>query len=188
MQLAKRAAALAAVVFSMAAAAQEAPKAPGPLYAGAGYGQASWHPGCPGTVTPCDTTDPSVHAFAGWQFNRHLAAEIAFTNLGKASGPDMEAKGHAWEISGLAGWPVIGPASIYGRLGLYRGVAKGGGMFASRTETNYYATYGIGAQMDFTQNLGARLEWQAFPGLAGGSITDSDVHVVSLSAFWRFGR
>jgi len=186
MRLGKLAAALAAVVFSMGALAQETAKAPGHFYAGGGYGQSHWSPGCPSSAATCDNTGASVHAFGGWQLNNHFAGEIAFTNLGKATGTNTEVKGHAWEASLLAGWPLSGSASVYGRLGIYRGVVKGGGMFANHTETNYYATYGIGAQMDFTQNLGARLEWQKFPGLAGSSIIDNDVTIISLSAFWRF--
>ena len=76
--------------------------------------------------------------------------------------------------------------SLYGRLGIYRGVVKGGGQFANHTESNYNATYGLGAQADFTRNIGARLEFQAFPGVGGSTIIDNDVQTVTLSALWRF--
>jgi OOP family OmpA-OmpF porin len=190
MQEWKRAgAAAAALAFSVAAFAQAS--APSDsiaanIYVGAGGGQAQWRPGCPGTQPTCDDTNPSVHVFAGYQVNRRLAGEVAFTNYGKATGPSVEVKGRGWEASLVAGWPLVGPVSVLGRLGAYRGVLKGGGQFAGKTESNYGVTYGVGAQMDFTPNVGARLEWQAFPGAGGSTITDNDIKIVSVSALWRF--
>jgi OOP family OmpA-OmpF porin len=180
------AAALAALAFSAGAFAQGSAPAAGHLYVGGGFGQAHWRPGCPSTVATCDDTNTALRAFAGYQLSPMFAAEVAFTNLGKAGGPNFEVKGHAWEASGIAAWPVVGPVSVYGRLGIYRGVAKGGGIQAGRTESNYGPTYGLGAQFDLIPNLGLRAEWQAYPGVAGSTITDSDVNVISLSAFWRF--
>lgn len=180
------AAALAALLFGTTAAAQEGAPAARHLYVGGGFGEAHWRPGCPSGVTDCDDANPSVRAFAGYQLNRIFAAEVAFANLGKATGTNAEVKGHAWEASGIAGWPVWRDVSLFGRLGIYRGVVKGGGQFAGHTETNYYATYGLGVQADFTPNLGARVEWQAFPGTGGSTIIDNDVQTIMLSALWRF--
>ena len=189
MQQCKRVcAALAALVFSAGAFAQAAPpdSVASNLFVGLGYGQAKWRPGCPGTEPNCDDTNPAFHVFAGYQFTRVLAAEIAFTNYGKAGGPTVEVKGRGWEASAIARWPVFGSVSVLGRLGAYRGVLKGGGPFANKTESNYGFTYGFGAQLDLTQNLGLRGEWQTFPGLGGSTITDNDLKVVSVSALWRF--
>ena len=184
--------AAAALAFSVGVFAQASTPAEGGAnlaantYVGGGYGQAHWRPGCPGAVPQCDDTQAALHVFAGYHINETFAAEVAFTNLGKADGPNVEVKGKAWEASVVAGLPISGRFSAIGRLGIYRGVVKGGGLFANHTETNYGATYGLGVQAAITQNLGARLEWQAFPGVGGSSITDSDVNVLSLSALWRF--
>ena len=137
-------------------------------------------------MSACDDDNPSVKAFAGYQVNRYLAGEIAFTNYGKASGTNSEVKGRGWEASAVAGWPVWRAVSVFGRLGIYRGVVKGGGQFANHTESNYGATYGGGVQAAITSNIGARLEYQVFPGTGGSTIPDNDVNVVMLSAFWRF--
>jgi|tagenome__1003787_1003787.scaffolds.fasta_scaffold20962660_3 OOP family OmpA-OmpF porin len=180
------AAALVALVFSIAALAQESAPAERHFYAGGGFGEARWRPGCPSTAAECDDANPTVKAFAGYQINRIFSGEVAFTNYGKASGTNAEVKGRGWEASGLAAWPVWRQVSLYGRLGIYRGVVKGGGQFANHTESNYNATYGLGAQADFTRNIGARLEFQAFPGVGGSTIIDNDVQTVTLSALWRF--
>jgi opacity protein-like surface antigen len=177
----------AALAFSAGAFAQEAaPLAVRHLYVGGGVGQAQWRPGCPGTVADCDDTNTAVHAFAGYQLNPILAGEVAFTNYGKAAGTNAEIKGRGWEASAIAAWPVLRSTSVFGRLGAYRGVLKGGGQLAHRNESNYGFTYGIGAQTDFTPHFGARLEWQTFPGVGGSTLPDSDIKIISVSALWRF--
>jgi opacity protein-like surface antigen len=185
----KSLAALAALAFNGAAFAQAnqpAEPAERHLYAGGGGGQAEWRPGCPGTVPDCDDTNIAVHVFAGYQLTSIFAGEVAFTNYGKANGTNMEVKGRGWEASGLAAWPLADWVSVFGRLGIYRGVIKGGGQLAGHSESNYGPTYGVGVQTNFTQQLGARLEWQVFPGVGGSTLPDSDVKIVSLSALWRF--
>lgn len=178
-------AALAALAFSAGALAQGTAPAERHFYIGGGVGQAKWRAGCTGTVSDCDDTNTSVHVLAGYQWNKILSGEIAFTNYGKATATNMEVKGRGWEASGIAAWPV-GPVSIFGRLGIYRGVLKGGGQLAGHTESNYGPTYGAGVQTDFTQHLGARLEYQVFPGAGGSTIPDSDIKIVSISALWHF--
>lgn len=177
---------LAALGFSAAAFAQASAPVERHVYAGIGGGQAVWRPGCPGTAATCDDTNASVHAFAGYQWNRRLAAEVAFTNYGKVGGPNVEVKGRGWEGSLVAGWPLVGSLSVLGRFGVYRGVLKGGGQFAGKTESNYGFTYGVGAQLELTPNLALRGEWQTFPGAGGSTITDSDIKITSVSALWRF--
>jgi opacity protein-like surface antigen len=177
---------LAALVFGTAALAQEPAPSARHLYAGGGLGEAHWRPGCPGSVSSCDDDNVSVKVFAGYQINRYLAGEIAFNNYGKATGPNSEVKGRGWDASAIAGWPFWHDVSVFGRLGIYRGVVKGGGQFANRTESGYGATYGIGVQADFTRNIGARFEYQVFPGAGGTTIPETDVTAVMLSAYWRF--
>jgi len=179
-------AALAALVFATAALAQETAPAARHFYAGGGVGQGHWRPGCPSSAAPCDDKNPSVKAFAGYQLNRYFSGEVAFTNYGKTSGTNASITGRGWEASGIAAWPVMGPVSVFGRLGIYRGVVKGGGQFANHNESNYGATYGLGVQADFTPNIAGRLEWQVFPGLGGSTIMDNDLNVLMLSALWRF--
>ena len=176
---------LAGLVVGTAYAQEPAPAARH-LYVGGGIGEAHWQPGCPSSVTDCDDANTTVRAFAGYQLHRLVAGEVAFTNYGKATGTNSEVKGHGWEASAVATWPVWREVSVLGRLGIYRGVVKGGGQFANHTESNYAVTYGVGVQADFTPHLGARLEWQVFPGVGGSTIMDNDVQTLTLSALWRF--
>jgi hypothetical protein len=177
--------ALAALAFSMGAAAQGGAD-PRHFYVGAGVGQADWRPGCPGTTPVCDDINPSVHVLAGYQLRRYLAGEVAFTNYGKTTGNNVEVKGRGWGASGIAGIPFGQTALAFARLGIYRGVLKGGGTLAGQSEDNYGMTYGVGVQWDFIPRLGVRGEFQRFAGAGGSTIPDSDIDIVSASAIWRF--
>lgn len=177
--------ALAALGFSVGAAAQGSADA-GHFYVGFGGGQAKWRPGCPGTSPDCDDINPTVHVFGGYQFRRNLAAEVAFTNYGKADSTNAEVKGRGWDASGIAGIPFGQTGLAYARLGVYRGVLKGGGTLAGRSEENYGMTYGFGVQWDWIAGLGLRGEYQRFAGAGGSTIPDSDIDTVSVSAIWRF--
>ena len=160
------------------------------LYLGGTFGQSVWRPGCP-AARSCEDTDRALRAFAGYQINRNLAAEVGFSNLGKVtgidpSGRDLSVKGNAWDASLVAGLPLGTTLSLYGRLGAFRGNAEGGGtVFTGSKETNYGATYGFGAQPDVTGNLALRGEFQRFAGIGGSTLPDSDVDVISFGALWR---
>jgi len=71
--------------------------------------------------------------------------------------------------------------SVYGKLGFYRGEAKGFG----DKETNTDFTYGVGVQYNFNPKLGVRGEWQQYKGV-GGDDVDADVNVLSVGVVWKF--
>jgi OOP family OmpA-OmpF porin len=169
------------------------------FYVGAGFGQSKLKEWCAnaGGIS-CDDRDTAWKAFGGYQFNRNFAAELGYTNFGKftasAGGLTDDAKVNAWELSALAAWPFMNRFSVYGRLGAYRARAKEETNFVGNFEhTNTDLTYGLGAQYDFTRNLGLRVEWQRYAKVGGGDVAlgsnpgdRSDLDVFGLSALWRF--
>jgi OOP family OmpA-OmpF porin len=156
------------------------------VYVGATFGQDHWRPGC-ASGADCDDTDRALRVLAGYQINKMFAAEVGYHNLGKATSSTASVKAYAWEALAVAAWPVMGALSVYGKLGIYRGKAEGGGALVPNKETNYNGTWGFGAQFDATRNVALRAEYQRYPSLAGGSLgPDSDVNVISAGAIWRF--
>jgi len=155
------------------------------VYAGGMFGQAHWRSACSGQ-TSCDDTDRALRAFAGYQINQILSAEIAFTNLGRATGNTASVKGNAWEATGVAAWPLFSAVSVYGKLGIFRGNAEGSGALLGNKETNYGATFGAGAQVDLSRNFALRADWQSYPKLGGSTLPHTDVNVISAGALWRF--
>ena len=189
---------LAALIAGAIASAVALP-ASAQFYVGGGFGQAKAKDWCAqaGGIS-CDDRDTAWKAFGGYQLNRNFAAELGYTNLGEfkasAGGLSDNAKVNAWELSALAAWPLMNQFAVYGRLGTYRANVKEETNFVGNFEhTNSDLTYGLGAQYDFTRNLGLRLEWQRYAKMGGGEVAfgpspgdKSDVDVFGLSALWRF--
>src|SRR5438270_755411 len=103
----------------------------GGFYIGGGVGQSKAEDWCGNTFPglSCDRTDTAWKLFGGYQINRNIAAELAYTNFGKfkasAFGISDEAKAQAFEVSAVGAWPIITDRlSILGRLGLYRAYVK----------------------------------------------------------------
>ena len=182
---------IAAATLGLPAAAQTT--SPG-FYVGANIGQSKLKDGCSG----CDDKDTAWRFLGGYQFNRNFAAELGYTNLGEfkasAGGLTDNAKVNAWELSALAAWPFMNQFAVYGRLGAYRANVKEETNFVGNFEhSNTDLTYGLGAQYDFTRNLGLRVEWQRYAKVGGGDVAfgpnpgdKSDLDVFGLSALWRF--
>src|SRR5438128_11066499 len=74
---------LAAAVFALPAAAQMNMSA---FYVGATVGQAKFKNACSGAGAgvSCDDKDTAWRLLAGYQFNRNLAVELGYHNLGEA--------------------------------------------------------------------------------------------------------
>ena len=166
-------------------------------YIGGGLGQSKAKDACSGFSGPgltCDDSDTAFKIFGGYQFNRYIAAELGYTDLGKAklSGPGGtdEFKGTAWELSAVGSWPVMDQLAIFGRLGAYYGEGKlSGPDHGNKKTTN--VTFGAGVQYDFTRNFGVRGEWQRYSKLKfrndlTGVEADSDVDVFGVSVLYRF--
>jgi OOP family OmpA-OmpF porin len=165
-------------------------------YIGGGIGQSKFKDGCTGVGAgfTCDDTDTAFKIFGGYQFNRYIAAELGYTDLGKAkasgSGINIEAKGSAWEASAVGSYPVMDQLLLLGRLGAYYGEGKlSGAASGSKKTTNL--TLGLGVEYDFTKNLGLRGEWQRYSKLkthndATGLEGESDVDVFGVSVLYRF--
>jgi OOP family OmpA-OmpF porin len=176
---------IAAVDAAVPAAAQDQSRmrnALSSVYIGADVGQAKYKDGC--RLTPgCDDNDTSWGLFAGYRFNPYLAAEIGYHDLGSISAPVATIDGQAIELVGVGSVPLNNAFSVYGKLGGYRGEAKGLGI----SETNNDWTYGLGVQYDVTPYIGVRGEWQRYADLGGGGFNaTTDVDVLRVGALWRF--
>jgi len=178
-------AALGAAAFSLPATAQMSMSS---AYVGGGFGQSKFK--CPTGLSCDDTKDTAFKLFGGYQFNRNIAAEVGYTDLGKATGTGGgEAKATAWELSAVGSFPVWQQLSILGRLGLYYGEGKleGGGVSDKKNTTDL--AYGLGVGWDFNKNLGVRAEWQRYSKVkfeTTGFSGDSDIDVLGASVLWRF--
>jgi OOP family OmpA-OmpF porin len=156
-------------------------------YAGASIGQMEAKDTCSSVTAlgvSCDNKDTAWKIFGGYQFNRNIAAEIAYTDLGKvkvtAPGLSTEVKLSAWELVGVGSYP-IGSSGFapYAKLGIYRGKSDVSGNIPVAGDTSNDWTAGVGVRYDITRSVGLRAEWQRYNG-------DSDVDVLSIGALWKF--
>jgi opacity protein-like surface antigen len=147
--------------------------AQGSAYASANFGEAKYEIECAAPLT-CDEKDKAYKLGLGWQFNRYVAAELAYTDLGQADieGSAFGAYLHAtaYEASAIGTYPLGDTIfSLLGRLGLaYAKTKYGRDLEGESTATSL--TYGAGLQLDFTKNVGVRLQWQRFDVDEGGDI------------------
>jgi OOP family OmpA-OmpF porin len=192
---------LAAGAFApLAAAAQSA------WYVGASVGQSAikassgeiesgflLDDGFTASGTTLDKKDTGWKGYAGYRFNRFLAAEAGYADLGSASfnttivaAPagttppppfpiHATAKARGVFLSALARWPVTQDLSLFAKAGVFRSDAKFTEVFTdtgatrvSRTDRRSDATYGVGLQWQFTGTVGARLEWERFRNIGRG--------------------
>jgi OOP family OmpA-OmpF porin len=182
--------AIAAAGLALPASAQMSTPSWSSVYLGASLGSADLDADCGGVVS-CDTKDSSWRVFAGYQFNRHFAAELGYANLGEANfdfgpGDRITAEATAFDLSAVGMLPV-GPVSIYGRLGLYRATVDiEDTLFGSSDNSNNGLLWGIGVQYDFTRNLAVRAEWQQYMDVEDDVGTEFDIKVLNIGVLWRF--
>lgn len=171
------------------------------FYVGAALGQAEHKDACAGATT-CDDKDTAWKIIAGYQFNRNLAVELGYADLGEStasgvvSGVNVSVRAEltAWEVVAVGSLPLMDRLAIYGKLGLFRGEvdlsATGtlGGFTASGSgsDSNTDLTFGFGVRYDFTRNLAVRAEWQRYPDVGGDNTGESDVDLLSVGVLFRF--
>ena len=141
------------------------------------------HPYVGGGLGTNDENELLWRLFGGYRLHRNIAVELGYTDLGDLTIGGRPADGEAWELVGLGIFPINEQFSVYGKLGAYRGEAKGGGI----TERQNDLTYGLGGQFDFNRNLGVRLEWQRYTDFGGGGFGASgDQDIISVNAIYKF--
>lgn len=170
---------VAAAAFALPAAAQSTSA----FYLGGSIGASKFQNGCLGGTTRCESRDTGWRVLAGYQIDRNFAIEGGYHDLGKISDTGANASSSAWELVGIGAVPVVGPLSLYGKFGIFRGEMKAGGI----KEMNTSATFGGGLQYDFTRQFGARAEWQRYNNLGNAStIVETNVDTVSLGLVYKF--
>jgi len=157
------------------------------FYAGLSFGQSSVDVDCSG-VPGCDDSDSAWKILGGYRFNRNLAVELGYTDLGEASIDGgalgtFSAEATAFEVVAVGSWPVTNEFSVYGKVGVFRWDvdATGTGSLAafSGSDSGTDITFGAGVQYDFTKQFGVRGEWQRYSA-------DDDIDVISIGVVFRF--
>jgi OOP family OmpA-OmpF porin len=157
------------------------------------------------TATNSDERDTAYKVFLGYQFNRYLALEGGYFDLGEGSfttdtttplgSLSGKLKTRGWSLDLVGSLPVTPKFSVLGRIGAQHGRTKaeysGTGLAVpafpsdSKTQTNY--KYGAGLQYELTPSVLVRGEWERYrvSNVADGRHA---VNVASVSLVFPFGR
>lgn len=115
--------------------------------------------------------DTGFKFLGGYQFHRNIAAELGYGLLFDKSGVEVT----SLEAVAVGIFPLANNFSLLGKLGFAMIEADGPGGSEDETEL----TWAIGAQYDFTRNLGVRLQFQRYE-------TDDSVDFINVGVVWRF--
>src|SRR5688572_12937014 len=115
----------------------------------------------------------------GYQLNRNLSVELGYTNLGEVSAGGVDVEATAWEVIGLYKFPVGNQFSIYGLAGIAMVEAEASFLGVTASDDSTELTFGVGAQYDFSRNLGIRAQWQRYGA-------DEDIDVISIGVAIKF--
>lgn len=115
--------------------------------------------------------DTGFKFLGGYQFHRNIAAELGYGLLFDKSGVEVT----SLEAVAVGIFPLANNFSLLGKLGFAMIEAEGPGGSEDETEL----TWAIGAQYDFTRNLGVRLQFQRYE-------TDDSVDFINVGVVWRF--
>ena len=145
------------------------------------------------TSSSVDDKGTGFKIAGGWRLHRNFAAEVGYTDLGKASytssapeaRADFKASGVTAAAVGIL--PLNDKFSLLAKIGLMNAKVKLEGAGGSATDTSLKNTYGFGATYAFTQKLGVRAEYERFAKLGNRDKTgEADVDLISVGVTYRF--
>jgi OmpA-OmpF porin, OOP family len=173
----------AATAFSGAALAQAEPVRG--FYIGGSIGQMEADGNC-ASGDSCDFKDTSWKLFGGYRFNRYLAAEGFYADLGKISirrgTVNVSAEQTSIGAAAVGILPLGQHFELFGKLGLASSSRKitgsAPGVAISDNDSGSDILFGIGASYNFTRNFGLRAEWERY--------NDSEINVMSIGAQYKF--
>ena len=130
--------------------------------------------------------------FGGYQFNRNLAVELAYVDLGKleysgsfgglsVTGGRVQTTGFNASAVGIV--PLSPSFSLFGKVGVFSWLAKArdvtGGAPFSAEEDDADVSFGLGAAYHVNANVSVRAEWEQFEAL-------DKIGLISIGVALRF--
>lgn len=164
------------------------------FYGGLGAGIGRTDINGSGIAGSTDRKDSVWKLFGGYQFNRYIAVEGGYVDLGRASisGPQGFAStdSSAWQIGAVGNLPLTPQFAFTGKLGLARASTDGSGSVSgipfAASDHKTAPTYGLGMRYDINKTIGLRGEWERFRVSNAGFGGKSDADLFTLNALFKF--
>ena len=176
------------LVFVLTMLSAQVANAANGYYAGVSAGQSKvsdFCDGVPGGVS-CNDSDTGWKVFGGYQATENFGIEVSWVDFGEAI-LDVTPAGFPLTVTGEAsGFGVVGtgmlPVSerfgLFGKVGVFRWDlevrADVFGQSAAVEDDGIGLTYGFGAKVKVTENVGIRVEWEQFPDVGNNDTTGED--------------
>jgi OOP family OmpA-OmpF porin len=177
---------LFAIVFVAAVVSSPAFADDTGAYVGLNYGTAT---ASGNLVSALNTShsDTSYGLYGGYQFSKDFAAELLIVDMGTlAQGSEKnETNGVAFSAVGML--PISEKLSAFAKLGYARTYVKISKPFVSQVDGKNDFTYGLGAQYNFTEAVGARVSYDSYKvGKETPYGTNGTYTVVSAGVVYKF--
>jgi OOP family OmpA-OmpF porin len=127
-----------------------------------------------------DESDTAFKILGGYQINRNFAVEAAYGFLfdKEVQGANFEVT--AFEVVGVASFPIADKLSVYGKLGFAMWEVEASAFGLSASDDGTDLTFGLGLQYDLTPKLALRGQWQRY------DVSDEDADLFSVGLIYRF--
>lgn len=179
----------AAIVFTGVAGSAGAAD----VYLGIGAGSARLSDADDALVgTAFDDQDSAAKLYAGYRYNRHLALELGYADLGEFTGSVFDVATQRSEVSAF-NLSLVGNLTLpnhfllLGKIGVATWEVKSRTLGLATKESGSSVSIGTGLQYDFTHRISARLEWERIADVGEQEVTgESDIGVVTASVSYGF--
>jgi len=166
-------------------------------YVGGSYGMTKTEVDMTGVSNPVkDESDSGFKIYGGFQFNKHLGAEIGYVDAGKASFsgtaiPSLgigafsgNVKSTAFTFAAVGTLPLNESFALTGKIGLAAWDAKASvnvaGLSGSTSDSGTDLLYGVGARYNLNKNWGVTLEYEVV------DVSDGSVNMTSMGLRYKF--
>lgn len=148
---------------------------------------------CPAGAS-CDDTDTAWKIFGGLEVNEYLSMEVGYADLGEAKFSDATSSATA-EVNGMTlamvGTFAVSPSfTLIGRGGmniLNLEVDAIDRVASNDGDTDVAWSLGVGAQYNFTESVGLRVEYERFFDVGDEDTTgEADVDLISAGIVFKF--
>ena len=166
-------------------------------YLGASAGQATADISCP-AGTSCDDKDTAWKVYGGLEVNEYISMEAGYVDLGKVgySGAKTGSRETKGMLLQLVGTYALNPSfTLIGRGGMNFLATDVNGTIAgtpnnNASDTDVVWSAGLGAQYNFTQSVGLRMEWERYfktgSPAANGGTGEANVDLLSAGVVYKF--
>ena len=159
-------------------------------YLGARVGYSHNERSCMDTMVKCDKDEAGYGVFAGYDFNRRVALELSFNDIGDSVAEypavDLEGELRQADLALKISYPLYKQTRLYGKLGAayWEGEVTGGNV--PRDGSGVRPLVGGGIELPLADHWTARLEYQYIDQVGNDAMGHTNPHFFGLSVVWNF--